>query len=84
MMMPCPKCGSDKIIPNVRIVSREFDQLDSGDVSLEVYRQPEALLFKGTLRDPLRAQVCGQCGLTELYANDPGALWETHQAAGGS
>ncbi len=83
-MMLCPKCGSDKIMPNVRIVYRDFDRIGSGDVSLEVYADPEALVFKGTLRDPLRAQVCGQCGLTELYANDPGALWETYKAAGGS
>ena len=41
------------------------------------------LHIKGAVGDPLRTQVCGECGLTELYANDPGALWETFKAAGG-
>ena len=82
-MMPCPKCGSDKIMPNVRIVSIESGS--SIQVHLEVYKDPEAVIFKGSCRDPLRAQVCGECGLTELYANRPRSLWKVYaKSAGGS
>ena len=83
-MMPCSKCGSDKIMPSVRIVYQDRYG-GSEEVSLEMYRDPEAMLFKGAYRDPLRAQVCGECGLTELYANDSGALWKTYiKGTGGS
>ena len=50
----------------------------SEDVSLEMYRDPEAMLFKGACQDPLHAQVCGQCGLTELYAQRPDSLWKLY------
>ena len=82
-MMPCPKCGSDKIMPNVRIVSIESGS--SIQVHLEVYKDPEAVVFKGSCRDLLCAQVCGECGLTELYANRPRSLWKVYaKSAGGS
>ncbi len=80
-MMLCPKCGSDKMMPNVRIVYRDRYGV-SGDVDLEIYKDPEAMLFKGAVGDPLRRQVCGERGFTELYANDPGALWETYTKGG--
>jgi hypothetical protein len=28
---------------------------------------------------PLQARVCGECGLTELYAGDPRGLWTASQ-----
>jgi hypothetical protein len=28
---------------------------------------------------PLRAQVCGDCGATDLYATDPAALWAAYR-----
>ena len=83
--MPCPKCGSDKIMPNVRIVYQDRYG-GSVEVSLEMYKDPEAVLFKGACRDPLRAQVCGECGLTELFANRPRSPWKlyTKNTPGGS
>ena len=71
-------------MPNVRIVCLDSNGASCA-VSLEVYKDPEAKLFKGACRDPLRAQVCGECGLTELYANRPRSLWKVYaKSAGGS
>ena len=41
---------------NVRIVYRDYYG-SSGEVSLEVYKDPAEVLFKGACRDPLRPSV---------------------------
>jgi hypothetical protein len=47
---------------------------DSG-LSLAIQANPGALFFKETERVVVEARVCADCGLTELYASDPAALW---------
>ena len=44
------------------------------DLSLGMYRKPQALIFKGQVRTTVSAWVCASCGFTELYADDPGSL----------
>ena len=66
-------------MPSVRIVYQDRYG-DSVEVSLEMYKDPEAVLFKGACRDPLRAQVCGECGLTELRSEIAPLLCRTPHA----
>ena len=68
----CPKCKSQKIIEDVRAV--DFAQSSKGDLSLESYEKPDAILFKGTHTTYVRAWVCSACGFTEFYASDPEKL----------
>ena len=70
----CPQCGSTQIMTDVRVA----DALDE-DLGAQVQRKPRAMLLKGTVRVQLKAQVCGECGYTELYAADPGRLLEAHR-----
>ena len=70
----CSRCGSDEIMPGVRVVERAEDGLRH-DLQLEVVRRPNALLFKRPERVNLSARVCSACGYTELYADAPGALY---------
>jgi len=63
---------------DVRVVDRGEGKLD---LSVEVYENPDAIVFKGTTRQSLRAWVCGDCGYTELFVEDPGLLLEAHRAA---
>ncbi len=65
----CPKCGSSEWIPDLTLESK--GAVGIGDVVAQVECHPHALLFKGLIRSPLKATVCGNCGFTELYANDP-------------
>ena len=44
------------------------------DLSLGMYRKPEAYIFKGQVRTAVSAWVCASCGFIELYADDPGKL----------
>ena len=73
----CLKCGSDSVVPDVRLIDRGHGD-DRKPTDLGVETKPEALLFKGEVRVPTRAQVCGDCGFVEVYAADPRKLWEAY------
>ncbi len=79
----CNRCGSDSILPRVRVVERGEDGLRQ-DLQLEVQRRPNALLFKRPERFTLSARVCGACGYAELYADSPGALHTAYLQADAS
>jgi hypothetical protein len=77
MELRCAKCGSEKVIPLVSV--QDQGQLSDGTLRAFVgYSNPEAWVFKGTIYARLRASICGQCGHTELTAQDPGALYEAY------
>jgi hypothetical protein len=56
-MDKCGKCGSEKIIPLVRV---------------------EAFAFKGRVNAKLKANICGECGCTELIVKNPAALYDAY------
>ncbi len=73
----CSKCGSEKLIPLATMV----DQGEYSDGRLKAfvaYTNPEAWVFKGAVYAQLRANVCGQCGYTELIAENPAALYDAY------
>lgn len=76
MNVQCVKCGSDKIIPFVGI----HDQGQHSDGTLKTkavgYTNPSAWIFKGPIKAKLHASICGECGYTELTAENPQALYE--------
>ncbi len=60
------------------------DQGQYSDGSLKAvvaYTNPEAWVFKGAVYAKLRANICGQCGYTELFAENAAALYETYLKA---
>lgn len=71
----CPKCGSSRILHDVRIIDRNGQYQDMS-LSARVERKPEALLFKGAETVELKAHICAECGHAELYAAEPGKLWQ--------
>ena len=79
--LTCAKCGSSRVIPAARIVSKERKLDRVGAIQLGVFRRPGEFLFKRDTRSDLRAQVCGDCGYTELYASDPRLLYEAYREA---
>ncbi len=68
----CPKCKSVDILDATPIESRADGRTQP--VHVATYGDPGALLFKDTRTTTLSAQVCGNCGYTELYADVPSAL----------
>ena len=72
----CLRCGSDSIIPDARVLSN--DSGSHAPLEVGVQKTPAALMMKGEVRSRTRAQVCADCGLVEVYAEDPDALWQAH------
>ena len=77
----CPKCQSVKLIPRARV---RGDLGSLQDLCVEVYERPEALIFKDVHRAELSARVCGECGYTELYVDNPQGLYSVYSAARGA
>jgi ribosomal protein S27AE len=74
----CSKCGSQEVIPDVRIIDRGHGN-SRRDLEVEVYESPDALIFKGTHAGTLIASICGRCGYTELCVSNPGELLEVYR-----
>lgn len=79
MSQACSKCNSDRMIPNVRMLDRNHTY--TMDFSAEICEQPDALLFKGPVQVTITANICGNCGYCEFFANSPNELWQAHRNA---
>ncbi len=77
----CPKCGSQRLVKGDRIFGR-FSDGTKHDLYVEVYEEPDALIFKKAHEGALEARICGDCGLTELYVNNPDELWSASSNKG--
>jgi hypothetical protein len=75
----CLRCGSGKLIPMVPV--QDQGQYSSGRLSAHVgFTNPESWFFKGAVSAKLSATICGECGHTELTAEDPVALYQAYLA----
>jgi ribosomal protein S27AE len=82
MNLKCSKCGSEKIIPLASMI----DQGQASDGTLKAlvgYTNPEAWVFKGAVYAKMNANICGECGYTELIAEDAAALYDAYLKARG-
>jgi hypothetical protein len=61
------------VIPNVYVLDLGHGNRPH-NLKVVVDENPDAWLFKGEVQSSLKAWVCGACGYTELYAQDPAAL----------
>ena len=78
----CPKCQSEEIIENVRVVDRTLEEGFGGtihDLKVEVLTKPKAKILKGAVGVPLVARVCADCGFTELYVSDVEKLLDAYK-----
>ena len=75
--LPCPRCGSDAVIPDVRLVDRSDDGTYR-TAMLGLFRKPSARLFKREVHVEMTTRVCSDCGHVDFYAADPAALWTAH------
>jgi predicted nucleic-acid-binding Zn-ribbon protein len=69
----CPKCDGTVIVQGVRVLDRGHGNTKH-ELSVAVYTNPDAWVFKGQVTGELWACVCGVCGYTELYATNLDAL----------
>jgi predicted nucleic-acid-binding Zn-ribbon protein len=64
----CPKCQSNHWM-------RDLQTAAGGSISLQIFLRKNWLGITPAL-SPLKASVCGDCGYTELYAENHGELLE--------
>jgi hypothetical protein len=76
----CLRCGSDQVIPRVRVVDRDEGGTRQA-LQVEVQRRPNAMLFKRPERADITARVCAACGYAELYVDAPRALYSAYVQA---
>jgi hypothetical protein len=76
----CPKCESDKIISDARVLDHAHYSSDVG-LHVAVDENPTAWIMKDTETSKVSAQICGNCGYVELYALDPDALYQAFLAS---
>jgi hypothetical protein len=74
----CDKCQSKKIIPQVQIVDKTDYNVPT-ELSVVIYENPDAWIFKGEHKGILKAWICGDCGYTEIYLENPQDLYEKYQ-----
>jgi len=78
----CEKCGSNKIIPGVRLADQ--GQGSDGKAKVVVFGNPDAVIFKERRYSEVTADVCGECGHVELKASNPQSLYRHYrQSLGG-
>ena len=80
MNLKCSKCGSEKIIPSAPLL--DTGQNASGQLQALVgFNKPQAWIMKGPIVATMKANICGECGFMEFYANDPAALYKAYVQA---
>ena len=70
----CPKCNSTKVIPKVDIIASGTGRR----IKALVLANPKAMLFVGANLNNLNACICGDCGFTEIYAENPQNLYDAY------
>jgi len=79
----CTRCGSEAVIPRVRVVDRDEGGMRQ-DLEVEIQRRPNAMFFKRPERTRLSARVCSACGHAELFVDSPAALYAAYMQADAS
>ena len=76
--MKCGRCGSEKVMPDLRIRVRHEGAVAKQDLVVEVQGNPDALIFKEVHIELLRATACGECGNVGLSVENPQRLWKIY------
>lgn len=72
----CAKCGSDKIIPEVRIVDYGHANIKV-DLTVELIKK-KGFIYNDVEKGAISAKICGQCGNVELNVSNYEKLWEVY------
>ena len=81
----CPKCDVEKVIPNMLVqagVSLAGKSPETGRLQVRLEQPPDPKKWIQTARSEewtFHAWVCGECGYTEFYADDPAGLYDAYK-----
>ncbi len=69
--MKCLQYGSEDIVEGVRVMDE--NKYQRGDLQLEVYENPDAMIFKGAMNASLSTNVCVGCDFVMFYVTPQAA-----------
>ncbi len=72
----CTKCNSDQMMDAAFVQGAQ-----SARIVVGVERHPDRGPLPQVASTQLHASICGACGYVELYANQPGELFEAYRKA---
>lgn len=72
----CPKCNSDRMMDGAYVAGTTQTRVVVG-----VDEHPDRGPLPRAVSTQIHASICGQCGFTELYANQPQELYEMYRLA---
>jgi hypothetical protein len=76
---PCAKCGSEKIIPQAKVLDYAPNR-GGKDLEVEVsISHKKSFLNHEAFRAAAYARICAGCGHIELYTDHTEGLWEAYQ-----
>ena len=81
----CPRCDMEKVMPNMLVqpeASLAGRSPETGRLVVRLEQPPDPKKWIQTARIEVwtfHAWVCGACGYTEFYADDPARLNEAYQ-----
>ena len=68
MKKKCTLCGSDDLLEGLRVVDRGADNYRA-ELEIEMDTKPDAIFFRGTVSETVKATMCCDCGHVMLFAN---------------
>ena len=75
MMTKCIICGSEEIIPNLRVFTKIGSDTDTAYVALD----PPKKVKGESVEIGFRAAICGSCGHVELYVRYADELLDAYK-----
>ncbi len=78
---PCMRCGSVRLITKAHILDRGPVNIPVLELTLQVYRNPNAFFFRGGKTTTVYARVCGDCGHVELFVEEADKLYKAQEKA---
>lgn len=80
----CPRCGSDKIIPELPLMDHYGDTgTFSNPATVKAHGKPEAWVFTESVAGRLFVRICGECGHAQLQVGNFRELYATYQKSQG-
>ena len=76
MTNTCEKCGSNQLIPRAEVVDHVKET--QTDLQVRVDGAPFAMFYTDSEYGKLSARICGSCGFTELYVDNPFSLYRKY------
>ena len=77
----CPQCQSADVIPDVAIIDRGHYNTLNLPLTVGIFRNPASWLKKKLFQSQVKAWICGSCGYTELFVQDPAELLQIHRSS---